>query len=98
MTDYKEIYSFTDSWYVKHISIGREFPGGPLTADITFTNDDEEEHVRLIRPDDGDIVTALLDAERIVISKELGSQREFGSYRVECFSESYSEYWCDSVE
>ncbi|MGF1687417.1 hypothetical protein L4C36_12080 [Photobacterium japonica] len=43
-----------------------------------------------------DSVSDLLSAERIVISEELNTCREFGTIRIECWvDEVYSEYWCD---
>lgn len=98
MSNYNEILSFPDPWYVSDISASREFAGGPLTLRVKCTDDTEVKSFVLVRPDDEDCVNGLLDAERISITKEVDSQREYGTIRVECFGESYAEFWCDKLD
>jgi hypothetical protein len=98
MSAYKEIYAFPDTWYVRRVVVDRECDGCALTLEITITDEKSEEVVRLIHLQDEDVVSCLLEAERLVISKEIDSQREFGTVKVQCFSETYSEFLCDSVE
>jgi hypothetical protein len=98
MSDFKTICSFSGPWYVKSILADRPCNGCKLTLHLTLSDGHDLNNIKLIHPDNEDILTSLLDVERLVISKELNSQREFGTIHIECFSESYSEYWCDSVE
>jgi len=93
----KQLHEFPDPWYVARITVERDAPGTKLSLSLKFTNDSESKNVDLVRPENEDILTALLDAERVVISEDLGSQREFGTICVECFGESYFECWCDSI-
>lgn len=97
MSDFEEIFRFQDPWFVNRIVVDRELDGGPLSLEITFSNEKDSKVVKIQRPNDEDCMSCLLDAERVVFSRERGSQREYGSYKVECYSESYSEFWCDSV-
>jgi len=94
----KQLHDFPDSWYVSRIVVERNAPGTKLRLTVNFTNDSNSKSVELVHPDNEDILTELLDAERIVISQEIGSQREYGTICIECFGESYFECWCDSAK
>lgn len=97
MNNMKKLYEFPDSWYVSGISVQRDAPGTKLSLLVKFTNNSKSMSINLTHPDNDDILTALLDADHVVISQESGSQREFGTVHVECFSETYFECWCDSA-
>lgn len=97
MCNKNQLYEFPDPWYVKRIVADRDALGTKLTLSIVVTDDVQSKSIELANPDNEEILTALLDAERILISQELESQREFGTICIELFGESYFECWCDSV-
>ncbi|WP_289132829.1 hypothetical protein [uncultured Spongiibacter sp.] len=96
MSQFKELFSVSDPWYVKSIMLARDFCGGQLSLELSLSDDSSAQGVRLERLRDEDVVPALLSADQITISEEIGSQCEYGKVRVECFGESYLEFWCDS--
>jgi len=99
MSEYKEIYSFSKPWYVQRFDVSREFDGGIYSFAITYSNEVESVQIKLVGPDYEDCIVNILQSDRLVVSKELGCQREFGSIRIECFSDDgYSEFWCDAVK
>lgn len=98
MSEMKKLHDFTDSWYVDRIIIERETPGPRVKLSLRFTNDSEFKEIVLIHPDSEKVFAELLDAERVSISEETDSQREFGTILIECFGESYFKCWCDSIQ
>jgi len=90
-------YDFGDSWDLTQVNISRKALGCPITLQLDFSRLHEVKKIELRECRDYGIIESLLDAERVVLSKMNGNQTEFGSIQVECFSESYAEYFCDEV-
>ncbi len=99
MEEYEKLIEISPPWYVSNIKVSREVNFGIPKFEVSITNDKESNCFTMKGANDLDIIPAIYQSERVVISKELGCFREFGSIRVECFDDGdYSEYWCDHFE
>lgn len=97
MEDFEKIIEYVRPWYVSNLNVRRKCDQGIATVCIEITDDIKSDSITLVGLNDFDAIASILDAERLIISRELGCQREFGSIRVECFDDGgYIEYWCDS--
>ena len=96
----KEIVIELDStWDLLSFSISREAHGCALDMALSYTKNDEKREVILKSCKDANLIESLLEAERVKFSKELQTQREYGTINIECFEEeSYAEYCCDEIE
>lgn len=90
-------YDFGDTWELTQINTSRETLGAPITLQLNFTRFDQVQVIELRECRDYGILESILDADRLVVSKITDTQAEFGSIQVECFGESYAEYFCDEV-
>ncbi|WP_046007371.1 hypothetical protein, partial [Pseudoalteromonas rubra] len=60
---------------------------------------DECKDIEIEGLDDLDLISNLLQSEKVIISQELNTQRDFGTIRIECWGEgSYSEFWRSKAE
>ena len=99
MEDFEKILEVKHPRYISQLRISRERDQGIATITIEISNNETMEILKLFGLNDFDSIPSMLDAERVLISKEIGSQRQFGTIRVECFDDdSYCEYWCDRAE
>ncbi|MCV2403795.1 hypothetical protein OFY17_13055 [Marinomonas sp. C2222] len=91
-------YDFGDSWDLIQVQASRQVLGMPISIQLSFSKSSNEvKCLELLECRDYGILESLLDAERIVVKKLQGTQAEFGSIKVECFGESYAEYFCDEA-
>ena len=99
MPEYKTLLEFSRPEYVKDLSVSRLKDQGLLKVWLQFSKNDSEETIELSGFEDlAEAVSALLQAERAVISKEANSGKEFGTIRIECWVDvCYSEYTCDTA-
>lgn len=96
MTEFRSLIEWNRPSYVAVLNVCRDRDQGIATVAVSLNSDDRDIGFELIGLNDYDSLGSLLESERIVISEEIGCQREFGSIRVECFNDGcYSEYWCD---
>lgn len=93
MSSYKKLFECVRPDFICNLTATRTEEQGVLKLTLRS----EHENVELYGFEDlADSVSDLLSSERITISEELGTYREFGTIRIECWvNESYSEYWCD---
>jgi hypothetical protein len=97
--EYKTLLEFSRPEYVKNLSVSRLQDQGRLKVWLQVSKSDSEETIELSGFEGlTEAVSALLQAERAVISKETNSGKEFGTIRIECWvDECYSEYACDTA-
>ncbi len=88
---------FNSTWDLIEVVVVRSASGCPLNIKLTFTNKLENKSLELIGCKESDSIENLLEADRIRISKIAGSQLEFGSICVECFSDAYCYFTCDGL-
>ncbi|EPE2288043.1 hypothetical protein ACSG6H_004766, partial [Vibrio alginolyticus] len=93
MSSYKKLFECVRPDFICSLTATRTEEQGVLKLTLRSEN----ENVELYGFEDlADSVSDLLSSERITISEELGTYKEFGTIRIECWvNESYSEYWCD---
>ena len=93
MSEYNKLFECVRPDFINNIQAIREEDQGILKLSIRSQN----QYIDLYGFGElGDSVSDLLSAEKIIISEELGTYKEFGVIRIECWvDESYSEYWCD---
>lgn len=100
VSEYKTLLEFARPEYVEDLSASRTQEQGLLKIWMQISKQDSLETIELCGFDDlAESVSRLLVAERVVISKEINSGKEFGTIRVECWcDECYYEYRCDKAE
>ncbi|MFW7526334.1 hypothetical protein ACODM8_19660 [Vibrio ostreicida] len=93
MSNYKKLFECVRPNFISNVTAIRSEEQGALKVYIR----NENQNIELFGFEDlANSVSDLLSAERIEISEELGTYKEFGTVRIECWvDESYSEYWCD---
>jgi|GEM_PF-2149019 len=99
MSQYQVVFEFSSPSYISDMSISRLCDQGILTAwfQIEQESDFESDSIELKGVNDLGAISAILQADRLIISEELNCQREFGSIKVQCWDDTdYSEFWCDS--
>ena len=97
MDDIEIKYEFNDSWDLLELDTIRNAVGSPLGVKLKFTRDSECKMILLSECRDYGIVESLLEADSIMISKVSDTQADYGTIRVECFGETFAEYFCDEV-
>ena len=97
MSEYKKLYEFGPDWEATRILIDRTGPNRALSFSVKFEKNGESVELKFDRPNEVDNIVELIDVEHVVVSKELGSQREYGTIRVEFLGDCWSEVFCDSV-
>ncbi|EGU30855.1 hypothetical protein VIBRN418_16251 [Vibrio sp. N418] len=95
MSDYKKLFECVRPDFIGNLTAVRTEEQGVLKLSLRSNN----QTVELYGFEDlADSVSDLLSSDRITISQELNTYKEFGTIRIECWvNESYSEYWCDRV-
>lgn len=94
----RKIRQFDAGWFVANACMSRRTVHDSWTLRITMHDSNGAvECWALIRPTDEACVEALMLAEQITISRIADTQLEFGTIHVECFGESYFEFWCDEA-
>jgi hypothetical protein len=95
----KSIFEFKTPWFISDLSTSRLSETATVTLWFQIEYGDDSKSINLYGLNDLDIVSDLLQSERVIVSKEENSQKEFGTFKVECWVDGcYSEYWCDRVE
>lgn len=99
MSRYKTIFEFSRPEFLSDVQISRLEDQGMLSVWMQAENDEEGKSIELSGFDElADSVSDLLQAEHVCISEELGTGKEFGTIRIECWVDgSYSEFRCDSA-
>jgi hypothetical protein len=99
MAEYKTLLEFSSPEYVKSLEINRLEEQGLLKVLLEIKKGEKEENIELFGFTElAESVGKLLEAESVVISKELASWKEFGAVRIECWvDEDYFEYTCDKA-
>ncbi|MGR5419543.1 hypothetical protein ACPV4W_22680, partial [Vibrio diabolicus] len=93
MGEYKKLFECARPDFISHLTAVREEEQGILKLSLQTGS----QCVDLFGFDElADSASDLLSAERIIISEELDTYKEFGTIRIECWvDDCYSEYWCD---
>ncbi|HCG8768786.1 hypothetical protein [Vibrio parahaemolyticus] len=93
MSEYKKLFECARPDFISHLTAVREEEQGILKLSLQTGS----QYVDLLGFDElADSTSDLLLAERIIISEELDTYKEFGTIRIECWvDDCYSEYWCD---
>ncbi|NAZ48242.1 hypothetical protein GL178_18950 [Vibrio toranzoniae] len=93
MGDYKKLFECVRPDFIGNLTAVRTEEQGVIKLSLRSSN----QTVELYGFEDlADSVSDLLSSDRINISQELNTYKEFGTVRIECWvNESYSEYWCD---
>ena len=97
MSEFKKLYEWARPGFIKELTISRERDQGIALVNVLVASRNSTHRFSLSGLNDFDALPRILESERVVISRELNCQREFGSVQVECYDDDcYSEYWCDS--
>ncbi|KJY80865.1 hypothetical protein [Vibrio nigripulchritudo] len=99
MNKYKILFEFKQPWFISELSASKCNMEDELKLWFQVECDEDCRSIRLEGVEDLDLVSSLLQAEKIIISQELMTQKELGTIRVECWVDgSYSEFWCNEFE
>ncbi|MGF1723218.1 hypothetical protein [Photobacterium nomapromontoriensis] len=99
MSKYRQIFEYSRPGYLKDLSVNRKCEQGLLTVWLQVLDGELVKSIELSGFEElADAISPILIADRVIISEELGTQKEFGSIRIECWADTdYSEFWCDSA-
>ncbi len=95
--EFEILCEFDESWDVVEVRARRKSSGCPLDVSVKLVRQLETSYLELVNCHDYHVIESLLDAEKIQISRSVGAQLEFGSIRVACFDETFSEFYCDEI-
>jgi len=100
VSEYKTLLEFSRPEYIRDLSANRLQDQGLLKVWFQVSKQTSEESIELSGFSElAEAVSGLLEAERVVISREIESGKEFGTIRIECWvNQCYSEYTCDKAE
>ncbi|MDH2431100.1 hypothetical protein QCD60_00840 [Pokkaliibacter sp. MBI-7] len=100
MSEYKVLLEFLRPEYIKDLSVSRAQEQGLLQVWLNVSKQGSEQSITLSGYNDlASALSDLLQVERVVISRELNSGKEFGTIRIECWDDDrYSEYRCDKAD
>jgi hypothetical protein len=93
----EKLYEFGPVWEATKVVIERKGHEKILSFSVKFEKDGEVVELEFSGPKDIDSLPELIDVEHVIVSKEINSQREFGTIKVEFLGECWQEVWCDSV-
>jgi hypothetical protein len=93
----EKLYEFGSTWEATRIVIERKGQERILSFSVRFEQGDTAIELEFSGPKDIDSLPELIDVEHVVVSRELNSQREFGTIKVDFLGECWQEVWCDSV-
>ncbi|WP_250464944.1 hypothetical protein [Microbulbifer litoralis] len=91
------LFEFGPDWGVIGIAIERKIPERTLSFSVRFEKGGQIVELEFTGPNDTDSLPELIDVDRVIVSKEVSSQREFGTVKVEFHGEDWQEVWCDHV-
>ncbi|OED71326.1 hypothetical protein A143_17120 [Vibrio splendidus ZS-139] len=95
----KSIFEFKSPWFISDLNISRVSEDDSVKLWFQVEFGDDCKSINLQGLNDLDVVSELLQSERVIVSIEKNSQREFGTVRIECWADGcYSEFWCDHAE
>ena len=100
MSKKQKLYEFGSGWVVTRVSAERKRGEGPLSFRVQIESEEEKVNLHFERPKSIDNLLDLLDAEDLIVSEEVGSQKEYGNIKIEFLNESWGDWgeiWCDSV-
>ncbi|WP_259399135.1 hypothetical protein [Pseudoalteromonas sp. SG43-1] len=99
MNNYRVLFEFERPWFVSDLTTSKVSADGDLKLWFQVEYNDACKSIEIEGLDDLDLVSNLLQSEKVIISEELNTQRDFGTIRVECWVDgSYSEFWCSKAE
>ena len=100
MSEYRTLLEFSRPEFVKELQATRSQEQGRLNVMLQVEIAGSVKCIALSGFENlAESISNLLEAERVIISKEVNSGKEFGTIRIECWvDECYSEYRCDSAE
>jgi len=93
----EKLYEFGPRWEATRLIIERKGYDKILSFSVKFEKDGEVVELEFIGPKDIDSLPELIDVEHVIVSKEIGSQKEFSTVKIEFLGECWQEVWCDSV-
>ena len=91
MSEFEKLFEFNSTWEATKIVVDRTGYDGALSFSVTFEKGDEKRELKFERPNEVDNIIELIDVENVIVSKELNSQRDYGTIRVEFLGEVWSE-------
>ncbi|WP_269533762.1 hypothetical protein [Chitinimonas sp. BJYL2] len=99
MLEYEKVFEFTRPEFVAELHAFLSQEQGQLNVSLVVEKADGRATIELSGFDGlANAVSILIESEKVLISKETNSGKEFGSIRIECWvDECYSEHWCDSA-
>lgn len=96
MSNYETLFQFEQPWFVSDLTTSKISEKAELNLWFQVESGHESKGIKLEGVDDLDVVSTILQAEKVVVSQELNSQKDFGAIRIECWIDScYSEFWCN---
>ncbi len=97
MTNFTSILDFTRPEFIRHMHVSRHIDQGLLEISIQVKTVGGDKEVILSGFNElAEAISQLVLAERVIISREINTGKEFGTFRIECWvDETYSEFWCD---
>ena len=99
MSNYQILFEFQQPWFVSDLTTSKVSAESDLRLWFQVECNDECKDIEIEGLDDLDLISNLLQSEKVIISQELNTQRDFGTIRIECWVEgSYSEFWCSKAE
>ena len=99
MSNYKTLFHFEKPWFVSDLTTSKTSERAELNLWFQVESGHESKSIELEGLDDLDLVSSILQAEKVVVSEEVNSQIDFGTIRVECWIDNcYSEFWCNKAE
>ncbi|WP_244951640.1 hypothetical protein [Pseudoalteromonas luteoviolacea] len=99
MNNYQILFEFQQPWFVSDLTTRKVSAEGDLKLWFQVEFNDECKDIEIEGIDDLDLISNLLQSEKVIISEELNTQRDFGTIRIECWVDGcYSEFWCSKAE
>jgi len=99
MSNYQKLFEFEQPWFVSDLTTSKVSAEDDLKLWFQVECNAECKSIEIEGLDDLELVSNLLQSEKVIISEELNTQRNFGTIRIECWVDgSYSEFWCSKAE
>ena len=98
MKQYERLYTFNQQWHLSKIAVERHKQLGSISFIFEIELDAKKFALRFLNPTDIDSLMEAFETDTIYISREMDTQREFGTIRLEFLGETYVELWCDDVQ
>ncbi len=99
MPEYKILLEFSRPEYVKELNASRVQEQGLLNVWLQVKKEHSLVDIELSGYGQlGEAIGPLLNSERVIISRELNSGKEFGTIKIECWvDDRCSEFICDAA-